>query len=81
MPATRRYKVRSYAVNTHGVTGWQSQKLDGRYLHNRGPDSNSVFWRLLGSTPATRQYKVRPYTVNIHEVTTVAEGGARRSHE
>ena len=66
--ATRRYKVRLYAINTHGVTGWRSQILDGRLLHNGWTDFDSVFWRLLGSTSATRQYKVRLDRIKTQEI-------------
>jgi len=51
------------------LQGWRSQMLDSRLLHNRCPDSNSLSWRLLGSTPATRRSKVRPYPITTHEVT------------
>ena len=27
--ATRQYKVRLYAINTHGAIGWRSPELDG----------------------------------------------------
>jgi len=74
-PATRRYKVRPYAVNTHGVTGWRSQRLDGRLLHNRSTDSDSVSWRLLGWMLATRQYKVPLYRTKTHEVAVLCRGG------
>ena len=74
-PATRRYEVRPYAVNTHGVTGWRSPELNGRLLHNRWPNSNSVLWRLLGSTPATRRYKVRLCRTKTHAIAVLWGGG------
>ena len=75
MLATRRYKVRPYAVNTHGVTGWRSPELNGRLLHNRCTDSVSDSWRLLGLTSATRRYKVRPCHIKSHEITGLCGGG------
>ena len=77
MLATRRYKVRHYAVNTHGVNRGRSPKLNGRLLHNRSMDSDSVFWRLLGSTSATRRYKVRLCHIKTHEITVLCGGGLR----
>ena len=58
------------------LKGWRSPELDGRILHNRWPDSNSVFWRLLGSTPATRRYKVRLCRTKTHEIAVLC-GGVR----
>ena len=68
MSATCRYKVRPYTVNTHGVTGWRSQILDGRLLHNRWQDSDSVCWWLLGSASATRRSKVRLCHIKTHGI-------------
>ena len=42
--------------------------LNGRFLHNRCTDSNSVCWRLLGSSLATQRYKVRLYRMKTQEV-------------
>ena len=67
MSASRRYKIRPYAINTHRATGWQSPELDGRYLPNRYRYSNSDFGRVLGLTSATRQYKVRPCRTKTQE--------------
>ena len=78
MLATRRYKVHPYAVNTHGVTGRRSPELDGRLFHNRCTDSDSAFWRLLGSTSAIHQYKVRLCHIKTHEIAVLGGGGLRR---
>ena len=69
MSATRRYKVRLCHIKTHEIAvlcgGDLSSPggilLDGRFLHNGWVYSNSVSWRLLGSTSATQRYEVRPY--------------------
>jgi len=48
---------------------------DGRFLHNRSTDFESVTWTSLGPTPATRRYKVRPCRINTHEVAIYSGGG------
>jgi len=40
--------------------------LDGRFLHNRLTDFDSVTWTSLGTTPATHRYKVRLWRISIH---------------
>ena len=65
MPASRRYKVHPYRINTHGdrppFCQWSfvstDPELDSRFLHNRSTDFDSVTWTSLGSTPATHRYK------------------------
>ena len=48
--------------------------LDGRFLNNRFPDSNSVSWRLLGSFSASQRYKVRRCCMKPQDV-TISCGG------
>ena len=57
------------------LQGWRSQMLDGRLLHNRCTDFDSVFWRLFGSTSATRRYKVRVCRIKTHEIAVFCRGG------
>jgi len=42
--------------------------LDGRLLHDRLTDFNSVCWTLLGSTPATRRYKVHLCGIKTQDI-------------
>jgi len=49
--------------------------LDGRFLHNRLTDFDSVTWTSLGATPATRRYKVRLWRICIHGVRHPSESG------
>jgi len=49
--------------------------LDGRFLHNRLTDFDSVTWTSLGATPATRRYKVRLWRISIHGVRHPSESG------
>jgi len=67
MPATQWYKVRPCHIGTHeiavfcaGCIRYQAGDilLDGRYLHNRWLDLDSVCRRLLGLTPAFQRYNV-----------------------
>jgi len=66
-PATRRYKVRLYRINTHEVTIYSAgglgnaggvvlaiPELDVTFLHNRLSDFRSKDRTSLDSTPATR---------------------------
>ena len=48
--------------------------LDGRFLNNRFPDSNSVSWRLLGSFTASQRYKVRRCCMKTQDVTISCRG-------
>ena len=57
------------------LQGWRSKMLDGRLLHNRCTDFDSVFWRLLGSTSATRRYKVCDCRIKTHEIAVFCGGG------
>jgi len=67
-PDTQWYKVRPCHIRTHKIavfcTGCIRYPagdilLNGRYLHNRSLDFDSVCGRLLGLTPAFQRYKVR----------------------
>ena len=49
--------------------------LDGRFLHNRLTDFDSVTWTSLGTTPATRRYKVRLWRISIHRDRHPSESG------
>src|SRR5205807_5636839 len=73
--ATQWYKVRSYAIDIHGIhlcyeismyVG--TFRLDTRFLHNQTSDSNSVNGTLFTGFLATQQYRVRPYVMDIHRV-------------
>ena len=46
--------------------------LNGRFLHNRCTDPNSVCGLLLGSSLATQRYKVCPYAINTDGVIGLA---------
>ena len=83
MSASRRYKVRLYRMKTQEVAVFYGGGhhvnpggilLDGRFLHNHCPDSNSVCWRLLGRFSATQRYKVRPYAIKTDEVVVFCKG-------
>jgi len=76
-PATQWYKVRPCHIKAHeiavfcaGCIRYQAGDilLDGRYLHNRGTDFDSVCGRLLGLTPAFQQYKVRLCQIRTQEI-------------
>jgi len=49
--------------------------LDGRSLHNRLTDFDSVTWTSLGATPATRRYKVCLWRISIHRDRHPSESG------
>jgi len=76
-PATQWYKVRPCHIKTHevavfcaGCIRYQAGDilLDGRYLHNRLSDFDSVCGRLLGLTPAFQRYKVRLCRIKTQEI-------------
>jgi len=76
-PATRRYKVRPYRIKAQDIAVFcggglmyyaRETLLDGRLLHHRSTDRDSVCGRLLGSTPATPRYKVRPYRIKAQDI-------------
>jgi len=75
-PAFQRYKVCLCRMETHefavlcgGCTRSQAGDtlLDGRLLHNRWTDCDSVCGRLLGLTPASRRYMVRLCHIETQE--------------
>jgi len=49
--------------------------LDGRLLHDRLTDFNSVCWTLLGSTPATHRYEVHRCRINTQDFAVFSGGG------
>jgi len=49
--------------------------LNGRFLHNRLADFDSVTWTSLGAMPATRRYKVRLWRISIHRDHHPSESG------
>jgi len=85
-PASKRYKVRPCHIETHeiavfcaGCIRYQAGDilLDGRLLHNRWTDLESVCEGLLGSTPASQRYKVRPCHIKAHEIAVFCAGCIR----
>jgi len=85
-PASQRYKVRlccikaqEIAVFGGGYIRYQAGDilLDGRLLHNRWTDFDSVCKGLLGSTPAAQRYKVRPCHIKTHEIAVFCAGCIR----
>jgi len=52
-------------------------ELDGRFLHNRSTDFDSVTWTSLGSTPATRRYKEGSEVPILHGAIRSWEGKGR----
>ena len=88
MPAFQRYKVRLCRIKTQEVAASCGEDLysnpgdillDGRLLHNRWTDFDSVCGRLLGSPPASQGYKVHPSVTFIHDVTGCRLVGVHRS--
>jgi len=76
-PATQWYKVRPCHIKTHeiavfcaGCIRYEAGDilLDGRYLHNRWLDFDSVCGRLLGLMPAFQRYKVRLCRIKTQEI-------------
>ena len=57
------------------LQGWRSKMLDGRLLHNRCTDFDSLSRWLLGSTLATCRYKVRVGRIKTHEIAVFCGGG------
>jgi len=81
-PATRRYKGRLCRIKAHevavfcaGCIRYQAGDilLDGRYLHSRWTDFDSVCGRLLGLTPAFQRYKVRLCHIKTQEIAVFCE--------
>jgi len=88
-PATHRYKVRLYRINTHEVTIYSAGGLgkaegvvlaipepDVTFLHKRLSDLRSEGRTLLDSAPATRRYKERHCRINTHEIAINSGGGS-----
>jgi len=76
-PATQWYRLRPCHIKTHeiavfcaGCIRYQGGDilLDGRYLHNRWLDFDSVCGRLLGLTLAFQRYKVRLCRIKTQEI-------------
>jgi len=81
-PATQRSRLRPCRIKAHkvavfcaGYIRYQAGNilLNGRYLHGRGTDFDSVCGRLLGLTPAFQQYKVRLCRITTQEITVFCE--------
>jgi len=88
MSASQRYKVRLCHIKTQEVAVFCGEDLysnpgdillNGRLLHNRWTDFDSVCGRLLGSPPASQGYKIPPSATFIHDVTGSLVGGVPRS--
>jgi len=85
-PATQRYKGRLCGIKTQDFANFSGgglrlhaggTLLDGRLLHNRMTESNSVCGRLLGSTPATQRYTLRPCRIKTQDFAVFCGGGLR----
>ena len=87
-PATFRYKVRLYRINTHEVTIYSAGSLGKAevvvlaitelhitFLHNCLSDFRSEGRTLLDLAPATRLYKERHCRINTHEIAINPGGG------
>jgi len=79
MPATHWYRSHPYLTIIHGVIGIQAggTLLDSGLLDNRLTDSDSVCWRLLGSTLATQRYKGRLCGIKAQAFADISGGGLR----
>jgi len=87
--ASQRYKVLLCRIKAQEVAvfcggciryHWQAGDilLDGRLLHNRWTDIDSVCGGLLGSPPATQWYKIHLSATFIHDFTGYRLGGGPR---
>jgi len=83
-PGTQWYMLRPCRIKTHeiavfcaGSIRYQAGDilLDGRYLHSRWTDLDSVCGRWLGLTPASQRYKVRLCRIEGHESANPSESG------
>ena len=86
MPAFQRYKVRLRRIKTQEFALFcggcimypaGSNLLDGRLLHNRWKDLDSVCGRLLGLTPAFQRYKVCLCRIETQEFAVFCRGSIR----
>jgi len=89
-PASQRYKVRLCRIKTQEIAVVCGEDLysnpgdillDGRLLHDRWTDFDSVCGRLLGSPPASQGYKIHPSAIFIHDVTGSRLGGVKLAWE
>jgi len=80
-PATQWYKVRLCSIKTEEIAGFCEGDLNinvgyvllnGRLLHNRWTDFDSVCGGLLGSTPAIQQYKVHLCRIKAQEMAVLS---------
>jgi len=85
-PATQWYKVRPCHIKTHEIAGFCAGciryqagdiLLDGRYLHSRWLEFESVCGRLLGLSPAFQRYKVRLCRIRAQEFAVFCGGYTR----
>jgi len=70
-------KLRISLSSVEGVLGSNPGGilLDGRLLHDRLTDFNSVCWTLLGSTPATHRYEVSHCRIKTQGIAVFCGGG------
>jgi len=85
-PAIQRYKVRLCRIKAHEIAVFCARciryqagdtLLDGRLLHNRATDSDSVCRGPLGSTPASQWYKVHLGRIGTQEIAVFCAGCIR----
>jgi len=85
-PASQRYRIHLCRIKTQEVAVFCRDDLyrspgdtllDGRYLHNRWPDFDSVCERLLGMMPAFQRYRVRLCRTKAHEFAVFCGGCIR----
>jgi len=83
-PATYRYKILPCGIKTQDFADFSGRGLysnpggillDGRLLHHRWMDSNSVCGRLLGLTLAMQRYKGRPCGSKTQDFADFCGGG------
>ena len=85
-PAFQRYRLRLCRINTQEFAVFCGESirfpagdtlLDGRLLHNRWKDLDSVHGRLLGFTPAFQRYKVCLCRIKTQEFAIFCRGSIR----
>jgi len=85
-PATQRYKVRLCHIKTQEIAVFCGEDLysspgdlllNGRLLHSRRTDPDSVCGRLSGSMPAIQQYKVHLCCIRTQEFAVFCGGCIR----
>jgi len=81
-PAAQWYKVCPCRIKAHEIAVFCARciryqagdmLLDGRYLHNRSTDFDSVCGRLLDLMLALQQYKIRLYRIRTQEIPVFCE--------